>query len=109
MPKLGEALQDAWTDARRCKTPDHAPLTVDAGAYELENVLHGDHVFLHATHLADLHHLAGPVAQPFEMHDHVDRAGDLRTDCPQRQVIDRKSTRLNSSHLGISYAVFCLK
>src|ERR1035441_3704824 len=26
-------------------------------------------------------------------------------DCPA----DRKSTRLNSSHLGISYAVFCLK
>src|SRR5947199_7194331 len=24
-------------------------------------------------------------------------------------TIDRKSTRLNSSHLGISYAVFCLK
>src|SRR5471032_3561835 len=26
--------------------------------------------------------------------------------CPQR---DRKSTRLNSSHITISYAVFCLK
>src|ERR1035441_11041892 len=25
------------------------------------------------------------------------------------RIIDRKSTRLNSSHLGISYAVFCLK
>src|SRR5262245_63637244 len=25
------------------------------------------------------------------------------------QLRDRKSTRLNSSHLGISYAVFCLK
>src|SRR5882724_12960384 len=25
------------------------------------------------------------------------------------QARDRKSTRLNSSHLGISYAVFCLK
>src|SRR3712207_7654468 len=25
------------------------------------------------------------------------------------QVIDRKSTRLNSSHANISYAVFCLK
>src|SRR5205814_6186036 len=25
------------------------------------------------------------------------------------QGLDRKSTRLNSSHLGISYAVFCLK
>src|SRR5262245_64522042 len=24
-------------------------------------------------------------------------------------IRDRKSTRLNSSHLGISYAVFCLK
>src|SRR5205814_10459963 len=27
----------------------------------------------------------------------------------QRNKRDRKSTRLNSSHLGISYAVFCLK
>src|SRR5437899_8223845 len=25
------------------------------------------------------------------------------------RIEDRKSTRLNSSHLGISYAVFCLK
>src|SRR5205814_4781563 len=24
-----------------------------------------------------------------------------------RDIVDRKSTRLNSSHLGISYAVFC--
>src|SRR5258705_9891081 len=32
-------------------------------------------------------------------------AGGLRQDV----VADRKSTRLNSSHLGISYAVFCLK
>src|SRR5262245_63988143 len=32
---------------------------------------------------------------------HSDAADDL--------AIDRKSTRLNSSHLGISYAVFCLK
>src|SRR5437899_6516378 len=27
----------------------------------------------------------------------------------ESQRSDRKSTRLNSSHLGISYAVFCLK
>src|SRR5947199_6172967 len=27
----------------------------------------------------------------------------------RRTGLDRKSTRLNSSHLGISYAVFCLK
>src|ERR1035438_6424658 len=28
---------------------------------------------------------------------------------PVLVITDRKSTRLNSSHLGISYAVFCLK
>src|SRR3712207_7854965 len=28
---------------------------------------------------------------------------------PQQQRGDRKSTRLNSSHANISYAVFCLK
>src|SRR5256885_8168519 len=28
---------------------------------------------------------------------------------PVRAIVDRKSTRLNSSHLVISYAVFCLK
>src|SRR5690554_7157659 len=28
---------------------------------------------------------------------------------PQQVGIDRKSTRLNSSHVRISYAVFCLK
>src|SRR5258705_10171408 len=33
-------------------------------------------------------------------------AGDQYGDIARR---DRKSTRLNSSHLGISYAVFCLK
>src|SRR2546426_391196 len=38
--------------------------------------------------------------------------GDLETETRGRQIdwqIDRKSTRLNSSHLVISYAVFCLK
>src|SRR5256885_9691111 len=40
-------------------------------------------------------------------------AGGLRPwgGCPpsRRESADRKSTRLNSSHLVISYAVFCLK
>src|ERR1039458_5247173 len=38
-------------------------------------------------------------------HCPVEAAG--RTHSPDS--VDRKSTRLNSSHLGISYAVFCLK
>src|SRR5207249_12314996 len=30
-------------------------------------------------------------------------------DHPRARQLDRKSTRLNSSHVSISYAVFCLK
>src|SRR5258707_5800288 len=39
------------------------------------------------------------------------RQGDLRLGLHQneRRTRDRKSTRLNSSHANISYAVFCLK
>src|SRR5262245_65060399 len=40
-------------------------------------------------------------------HRQHDEQQDRVADPPQHQ--DRKSTRLNSSHLGISYAVFCLK
>src|SRR5947209_8996412 len=29
--------------------------------------------------------------------------------CEPVEILDRKSTRLNSSHANISYAVFCLK
>src|SRR5438876_6489519 len=36
------------------------------------------------------------------------RDPELGGDCP-RLGLDRKSTRLNSSHPSISYAVFCLK
>src|SRR2546430_7723843 len=33
----------------------------------------------------------------------------LRSTLPRHTYLDRKSTRLNSSHSQISYAVFCLK
>src|SRR2546426_3133569 len=43
-----------------------------------------------------------PVAQAAEKADETSLSADLG-------LGDRKSTRLNSSHLVISYAVFCLK
>src|SRR5947199_2812582 len=47
------------------------------------------------------------VAEPVgEVHDAVSSSTARRVGSA---VEDRKSTRLNSSHLGISYAVFCLK
>src|SRR5262245_24566664 len=45
---------------------------------------------------------AGPMSRD-------DLVTKLAADHDAKQIRDRKSTRLNSSHLGISYAVFCLK
>src|SRR5437868_10380697 len=39
----------------------------------------------------------------------ADRGPGIRTSDRERISGDRKSTRLNSSHVSISYAVFCLK
>src|SRR5437868_11294062 len=39
----------------------------------------------------------------------IEHARDLYTRRQEGVSIDRKSTRLNSSHVSISYAVFCLK
>src|SRR3712207_7061000 len=43
-----------------------------------------------------------PTAPPGAPHDRGNRRA-------WRESVDRKSTRLNSSHANISYAVFCLK
>src|SRR5437899_1972373 len=40
-------------------------------------------------------------------HDGKPFFGDLVAFITRSPSVDRKSTRLNSSHLGISYAVFC--
>src|SRR5262245_57275075 len=47
-------------------------------------------------------HLGAGMAAALERRDEDARDSFER-------ALDRKSTRLNSSHLGISYAVFCLK
>src|SRR5262245_62615029 len=48
---------------------------------------------------------------PHRARESGDRAPPRHTvaDRDDAGALDRKSTRLNSSHLGISYAVFCLK
>src|SRR6202167_5787497 len=48
-------------------------------------------------------------SKPAALVDHHDQPASRRMVLEVRLQIDRKSTRLNSSHHGISYAVFCLK
>src|SRR2546427_4043154 len=51
---------------------------------------------------------SGQLAHVFLQFGSCVQRGGKRRDCG-RSVRDRKSTRLNSSHSQISYAVFCLK
>src|SRR5690625_6291792 len=44
-----------------------------------------------------------------EPHPDADRLRVCQVNAGTAETIDRKSTRLNSSHVAISYAVFCLK
>src|SRR3712207_8231981 len=46
---------------------------------------------------------------PCRAGQHIQRNAVGRLPTVERIGIDRKSTRLNSSHANISYAVFCLK
>src|SRR5690606_41410722 len=52
-----------------------------------------------------------PVGRRVGRHASARRLRHVGTVCgrPGRLLPDRKSTRLNSSHVKISYAVFCLK
>src|SRR5690606_41237662 len=44
-----------------------------------------------------------------KLSDQFDILKDNETPFLSNPILDRKSTRLNSSHVKISYAVFCLK
>src|SRR5690625_6938976 len=49
------------------------------------------------------------VAADLTDHHHAEGVGVVLERLERIDVGDRKSTRLNSSHVAISYAVFCLK
>src|SRR5438067_2798281 len=63
--------------------------------------------------LADEYEIAYPLICQHEFIATAERqkkeSGVTALDIAKRILEDRKSTRLNSSHVSISYAVFCLK
>src|SRR5438067_6050071 len=50
-----------------------------------------------------------PISGPLAADQQLEPAHQARQHLLRSQHRDRKSTRLNSSHVSISYAVFCLK
>src|SRR3712207_6939766 len=67
-------------------------------------------LFPYTTLFRSLLHEKHAIANPLMLHI----AGDdgfvpKETQAKMHEALDRKSTRLNSSHANISYAVFCLK
>src|SRR3712207_7381167 len=69
----------------------------------LRGLAHADVGLRHPLHEAGMRHRV-------EAHDrHARHALDAGAEERLPRAKDRKSTRLNSSHANISYAVFCLK
>src|SRR6267142_2910060 len=105
-----------WWNARAARTPQFAKV----GAFELESAL--AHLGRTGTRLAIIDTppaISASIAQviahcdlvivPTRPSPHDLRAVGATVDIAERHGKDRKSTRLNSSHMSISYAVFCLK
>src|SRR2546430_6115852 len=87
----------AWLDARRPAPPPALRVHLHAAVTDSDEWL--------PAHLAELGHamLARVTARP-------EGGRELALDLLAADAfVDRKSTRLNSSHSQISYAVFCLK
>src|SRR5207249_7030204 len=73
---------------------------------------HGRDVYSYAYYRVGNHHDAEDLTEQtfLQAYRHFERAQRESRGRPLRPwLIDRKSTRLNSSHVSISYAVFCLK
>src|SRR2546426_3228552 len=94
----------AWRCSRRCRVDILPALKAPAHGEEIRNRLDGRTEAPRCGHRAEAR-LSRPPRAPGSPQArgvaHNGRSAD--------QQRDRKSTRLNSSHLVISYAVFCLK
>src|SRR3712207_6960503 len=65
------------------------------------------------SNLLDLSRIEGGALHPekdwYDVRELLETVSGRLSRTVSRHTLDRKSTRLNSSHANISYAVFCLK
>src|SRR5690625_3482329 len=95
-------------DERRAAVQSVEPNAAHFALARLEAELAGD-LHIVTQNVDDLHERAGSKNV---IHMHGELLSAWCTMCDEREPwseADRKSTRLNSSHVAISYAVFCLK
>src|SRR5439155_24453292 len=106
-PRLtdNEKIYQASSHTQNCPRPTSLPLlTIPIYPFIL--------FFFNDTATTEIYTLSLHDALPISIGviNLTDRTGeDAFTAGDRKLVADRKSTRLNSSHVAISYAVFCLK
>src|SRR5437899_6936880 len=106
MPHLWMFLLQALTP------PGHEVVLIDGNAQPMDEESIAQYVREQNVGLVGIGAMTRMIAKAYRMADAV-RAVGVKVVMGGPHVTemaeDRKSTRLNSSHLGISYAVFCLK
>src|SRR5205814_8496108 len=92
------SLHDALPIFDRDAALDRQDMALERGADAERNHRHA----MAAADVDDIAHLFRALGEDHDVGKRVGEVGLVLA-----VVLDRKSTRLNSSHLGISYAVFC--
>src|SRR2546422_8063089 len=99
----------------QCRCALHPPAVVLCCTFFFFNDTATTEIYTLSLHdaLPILERVAEPFLERFTSEMRARKVGDPLDPAthvgPQARVADRKSTRLNSSHGYISYAVFCLK
>src|SRR5690554_20448 len=106
-PRGPQLLQDVWFLEKlahfdREVIPERRMHAKGSGAYGTFTVTHDITRFTRAKVFSE-------VGKKTEMFCRMSTVAGERGAADAERDIDRKSTRLNSSHVRISYAVFCLK
>ena len=81
-----QLFQESRHNPTRVMRTANAAVAVDSFGLELEDILCGNHFAFHAGDFADAEHFAGTVAQPADLHDQRDGAGDLLANRAQREI-----------------------
>src|SRR3712207_1920375 len=111
-----DVLQEVFAASFNAILADNRPINVRPWLYRIARNRSLNHLRRHTAigvDSMDVHLSEGGLTTADKVHKREEfrqLIGDVQ-ELPetQRTALDRKSTRLNSSHANISYAVFCLK